>query len=150
MTQRALPQKLGLKPGYRLLVLHAPVGSEALFAPLPEGAVLALIEEPAGAGDSSAAPGIFDCVLAFVRDRADLDRQAAAAVGALKPGGLLWFAYPKISAKRRSDINRDAGWDRLTERGLRPVAAIAVDATWSALRFRPTADVQPGQRPPAR
>ena len=47
---------------------------------------------------------------------------------------MLWIAYPKGN---RSDINRDTLWPYLTEYNMRPITQIAVDETWSALRFRP-------------
>jgi hypothetical protein len=35
-----------------------------------------------------------------------------------------------------SDLTRDEGWAPLFDAGLRPVRQIAIDDTWSALRFR--------------
>jgi uncharacterized protein (DUF1810 family) len=81
-------------------------------------------------------------VQVFAHAQADVRRFAATALQALKPGGWLWFAYPKISSGARSDITRDHGWDDLTQAGLRPVTLIALDATWSVLRFRPTSEVK--------
>jgi hypothetical protein len=43
-------------------------------------------------------------------------------------------AYPKGG---RADINRDSLWPILAEDGFRPVSQVALDDTWSALRFRP-------------
>ena len=63
-------------------------------------------------------------------------------MGALKLGGLLWFSYPKKSSKVETDITRDVGWDALGSTGLRPVTQVAIDDTWSALRFRPVVDVK--------
>jgi hypothetical protein len=37
----------------------------------------------------------------------------------------------------RSDINRDSLWPIVADRiGMRPITQIALDETWSALRFR--------------
>lgn len=38
--------------------------------------------------------------------------------------------------------NRDKGWDTVKNLGLRPVSQIAIDETWSALRFRPVERVR--------
>ncbi|MGX1778638.1 hypothetical protein ACWIGW_41480 [Nocardia brasiliensis] len=46
----------------------------------------------------------------------------------------VWVAYPKGN---RTDINRDTLHLLLVDYGLRPVAQVAIDETWSALRFRP-------------
>ena len=40
------------------------------------------------------------------------------------------------------DITRDRGWDSFAKEGWRPVSLIAIDDTWSALRFRPLAEVR--------
>ena len=37
----------------------------------------------------------------------------------------------------KTDITRDRGWEPVTAGGLRPVTQIAIDETWSALRWRP-------------
>jgi hypothetical protein len=77
----------------------------------------------------------------FVANKAELGRLAPVALAALRPGGLLWIAYPKKSAKTGADITRDEGWDVIVAAGLRPVTQIAIDDMWSALRFRPVAEV---------
>jgi hypothetical protein len=78
-----------------------------------------------------------DFVQLFVRDSAELAQHAPAALAAIKPDGVLWIAYPKQSAKVKTDITRDRGWEPVIAAGLRPVTQIAVDETWSALRWRP-------------
>ena len=37
-----------------------------------------------------------------------------------------------------TDLTRDEGWQLTTQAGYRPIRQIAIDATWSALRFRPS------------
>lgn len=73
--------------------------------------------------------------------KAELAQHRAIALQALKPGGLLWFAYPKKSSGLKTDITRDVGWDAVTQAGLKGVAQVAIDETWSALRFRPVEEV---------
>jgi len=47
------------------------------------------------------------------------------------------MSYPKkSSAKYRSDLSRDDSWRELGDLGFEPVRQVAVDADWSALRFR--------------
>jgi len=52
-----------------------------------------------------------------------------------------WVAYPKGG---RADINRDTLWPILAEHAFRPIGQVALDETWSALRFRP---IKPGEAP---
>ena len=128
----ALAGKLRVKPGARVLLVNAPPGYAARLDPLPEGAEVA--ETP---------DGEFDVVQAFVKDRLDVERYAEPAIRSLRRGGALWFAYPKQASKVATDLTRDKGWDIVARAGLRPVAQVSVDDVWSALRFRPTADVKP-------
>ncbi|HEY2601580.1 MAG TPA: hypothetical protein VGI67_08495 [Thermoleophilaceae bacterium] len=75
--------------------------------------------------------------LAFVSASADVPGQLAALTNAAaEPSGLAWGAYPKKSSGIETDVTRDHGWDALYEAGLQPVRQIAIDDTWSALRFR--------------
>ncbi len=131
MAEMTLAKKLGLKPGLRASVLNAPKGFWERLDPLPERVEL-----------KESLTGTFDCVLAFTRDQATLHRDGLAALAATKPGGLVWLAYPKQSAKLKTDITRDRGWDAVLAAGWRPVSLISIDDTWSALRFRPEADVK--------
>jgi hypothetical protein len=50
-------------------------------------------------------------------------------------GGALWVAYPK-AGQLGTDLNRDSLARVLQAAGLEPVAQIAVDDVWSALRFK--------------
>jgi hypothetical protein len=126
MTDNALIKKLQLKPGLQALFLNAPTGYVESLGPLPEG--VALADGPAGT---------LGFVQLFVRDRAELAEHAPAALAAIRPDGVLWIAYPKQSAKVKTDLTRDHGWEPVTVAGLRPVTQIAIDETWSALRWRP-------------
>ncbi len=45
----------------------------------------------------------------------------------------LWACYPKAN---QTDINRDTLWPIFMEYRLRPNGVAALDATWSAMRYR--------------
>lgn len=132
MAASSLEHKLQMKPESRVLVLDAPSGYLERLDAVAE-------TEPRE-------DGAYDVVQVFVKDRLDVERRAAAALRALRPGGALWFAYPKRSSGVATDLTRDRGWDVVAHAGLRPVAQVAVDEVWSALRFRPTEDVRPRPR----
>jgi hypothetical protein len=131
MADSALSKRLGIKAGHRVLLLNAPSGYTGVLDDLPEGSTL-----------STSVDGVYDVVLAFVHNRADIDRVAAEAMAASKPGGSLWFAYPKKTSKVKTDISRDVGWDALFSAGWEIVAQISIDDTWSAGRFRPSSLVK--------
>lgn len=111
-----LARKLQLAPGQLIAVVAAP----------PDAALDGLPVDPAGTA-----------LLVFVRMLADLDApDAAAAVAAAREDRLAWLAYPKGGALG-TDLNRDRLAAAVIERGAHPVRQVAIDGTWSALRFRP-------------
>jgi hypothetical protein len=125
MPQSALSEKLQVKTGCRIAVLGAPPGYLDLLAPLPEGVRVA-----------DALSGQYDIVHAFFEKLDDLLAAVDSLKAALVDGGILWISYPKLTAKRGSDLNRDLIWKALGERGLKAVSQIAVDDVWSAMRFK--------------
>ncbi|MDI3289700.1 YdeI/OmpD-associated family protein [Polyangium sp. 15x6] len=129
-SQSLLSKKLQIKPSTRVLVLGAPNGRAELLEPLPEGASV-----------SRTARGSFDVVLFFVEKVKELEKGGSKAISAVRDGGVLWIAYPKKSSKVETDLTRDVGWNVIDEAGWGGVAQVAIDETWSALRFKPEATV---------
>ena len=75
--------------------------------------------------------------IAFVTRRKEVDRAARKLIKKAAVDAILWFAYPKGTSKTiKSEINRDTGWDVLRSAGFDTVRLVAIDADWSALRFR--------------
>lgn len=122
MNISGILRKLKYKEGYAALLMNAP----------PE------YSEVTGAigADTEPGKGKYDFALVFVSSRTEVDTFGLKAAGALKYDGVLWMAYPKGKSQAKADIGRDHGWDTLSGLGLRPVSLVALDETWSALRFR--------------
>jgi len=75
--------------------------------------------------------------LAFAITQAEVDTVAKRLVKAADGDAILWMIYPKgTSRKYKCDFNRDTGWKVLEKAGFAPVRMVAIDADWSALRFR--------------
>lgn len=129
MSDSSMAKKLGMKPYHKVLALNALDNYEEMLGPLPEG-----VQVDTGKDGGKEA---YDVVHAFVRSKTDVDKCASAALMSLKPGGLLWFSYPKKSSKVKTDISRDTGWESLNKAGWQNIAQVSVDDTWSAGRFRP-------------
>jgi hypothetical protein len=126
MAEKTIAAKLLIKSG--TAVWATPADELARIGPLPEGVTHA------------SAPAEAATAIVFAAHEAAL-RQALAEHGAeLGRVGTLWIAYPKGG---RSDLNRDTLWPIVSELGLRPIAQVAIDETWSALRFRPLAPGEP-------
>jgi hypothetical protein len=108
-------EKLGWTPGAAAHVVARPDGLDAI----PD--------------ERTAEP---ELILAFIHSVAEVGPCLAEALPLYRRGGRLWFAYPKKTGAIRTDITRDHGWEPLREAGLVAVTQVAIDDTWSALRFR--------------
>ena len=115
-----LAVKLQLKPGQRV---------EGALVPDPIASELTVIG--AGGDDSEGA-----ALLVFATDRCTLEEHRTQIVEAVNRGRLTWVSYPK-AGQLGTDLNRDSLAALLAESGIQPVRQIAIDAVWSALRFRP-------------
>jgi hypothetical protein len=129
MTDTAVAGKLRIKEGDRVWVSDASRAS--LVGGLPAGASIVTDRVP-NAGTAVA--------LVVADDEATLRAVLDDRVEALAAVPALWIAYPKGN---RADINRDSLWPILAEHGLRPITQVALDDTWSALRFRPLRPDEP-------
>jgi hypothetical protein len=79
----------------------------------------------------------YEFLILFVRLVSEVELLAPKAIHNLISDGILWFAYPKKGSKKlKSDIDRDHGWEILSDRGLDKVRLVSLDPDWSALRFR--------------
>lgn len=75
--------------------------------------------------------------LVFINDNKEFLSFLKTGLKNVEPDGVLWFAYPKGTSKIKTDINRDTIRITGEEFGMTTVAAISIDDTWSALRFKP-------------
>lgn len=125
MTDKGLVKKLQIKPENKVGMMNAPVGFAAALGTLPEGVTLV----------TGIKPGL-DVALLFAQDSEVLKRDAAATLSALNPTGIFWIAYPKKTSSLKTDLTRDEGWKVIEPLGLTGVASIALDDTWTALRWK--------------
>lgn len=73
----------------------------------------------------------------FATKQQEVDAGMRALAPKLEGDATLWIAYPKGSSKKYTcDFNRDTGWTEVGKAGFEPVRQVAIDADWSALRFR--------------
>lgn len=122
---RPLAQKLGIRAGHRVCVLHAPAGfAEHGLEGLPDDVEM-LDHLVDGA----------DVVVAFHRERATLEAERVAATAAILPAGAWWVCWPKRAARVPTDLTEDVVRDVALPHGLVDTRVCAIDATWSGLRL---------------
>ncbi|MCO6452522.1 MAG: hypothetical protein J5I90_17210 [Caldilineales bacterium] len=122
----SLTKKLRIQSDQRLLVLNPPTGFLSTLGDLPADVIIT--DQPA--------PG-HEAVIVFVKDSTEFGQLIPQAIQSVVHDGILWVCYPKKTGAIPSDLSRDVVWEMMNDTGLRPVMQIAVDETWSALRFRP-------------
>ena len=120
MSTRTVAARLLIKPNTSIWSTH-PERLDLIGA-LPEG-----VDQVAGIDEATTA-------LLFADSEASLRATVVSFGNHLTTPPFVWFLYPKGG---RADINRDTLWPIVAEYGVRPITQIAVDDTWSALRFRP-------------
>lgn len=134
-------KKLNWKGEDEIVVVDAPASFE------PE---LAALDGVRVVRDPSKAKAI-RFALAFVTRQDELDRLAAELTARAEGDAILWFCYPKQSSRRYTcEFHRDSGWAALGTAGFEGVRMVAIDADWSALRFRRVEFVKAMTRDPKR
>ncbi len=120
-------RKLNLKDQSAIVVVNAPESFESELKSLENVSVHRKVSDVKA----------IDFALAFVTKQKEVDTAARAIGKKAKGDAVVWFAYPKTSSKKyQCEFNRDSGWGKLGKQGFEPVRQVAIDADWSALRFR--------------
>jgi hypothetical protein len=119
-----LIQKLGIKPGHRLLLVQPPADFESTLGALPADAILA-------------APTAkqLDVVLLFVGSLAELKKRFAPLSKRLVANGAFWVCWPKKASGVTTDLTENVVRDHGLDMGLVDVKVCAVDEIWSGLKF---------------
>lgn len=120
MSGKTLLERLQVKRERRLALVGAPPDLDAALGGLDRRAEVARA----------------DVVLLFARDQVSLSQALPAMLAAARPDAILWLAYPKLSSALADDLSRDVIHAIAPGYGLATVAAVAVDADWSALRLK--------------
>lgn len=120
-------KKLNLGSNDTILILNSPQSFEAELSQLDGVTVLrtatSKLKEP--------------FVIGFAITQGELDLVSSTIIRVTDGDAVVWMAYPKGSSKiYKCDFNRDTGWTVLGDAGFEPVRQVAIDADWSALRFR--------------
>jgi hypothetical protein len=120
-------EKLNLGSRQEIVVLNAPESFQPELARLP---VITIHRYAESAPEA-------EFWLAFVTQKSEVERLAPQIARRAKGDAIVWFAYPKGTSKKYTcDFNRDTGWASVKKAGFDTVRAVAIDADWTALRFR--------------
>jgi hypothetical protein len=77
-----------------------------------------------------------DFALVFAVNRNQLSNILRDVFPALHCNSKLWIAYPKVTSKIASDLNRHSSWQALNDSEYETVNQIALDHVWTAMLFK--------------
>jgi hypothetical protein len=121
---RSVVQKLGIKPGFRIFVDHAPAAYGEIVGPLPDGVTLAARLKPP-----------LDMVHVFAIRAAGLAAKLSGYRDAICPDGMIWVSWPKKASGVATELSDVVVRDAALPLGLVDIKVCAIDDTWSGLKF---------------
>jgi len=118
-----LVKKLGIKPGFNIAFVNAPLN----FAKE--------LDLPAEVAINSRSGEPLDFVQLFVKSEKELQTKFSEYARKLNPAGMLWVSWPKKSSGVVTDVSEDMVRAIGLAAGLVDVKICAVDDVWSGLKF---------------
>ena len=119
-----LIQKIGIKPGHRIILRNQPHSFLKDLGPLPDGAE-----------HTDKLNGKANVVVCFTDRKAELEKNFPSLAAKLVPDGMLWISWPKKASGLPTDLTEDVVRKVGLASGLVDVKVCAIDDTWSGLKF---------------
>jgi hypothetical protein len=121
---KPIVQKLGIKPGFRIFVGHAPSGYSDIVGKLPDDVTVAVRLKPP-----------LDMVHVFATEAAGLAGKLRLYRAAIAPDGMIWVSWPKKASGVATDLTDVVVRDTALPLGLVDIKVCAIDEVWSGLKF---------------
>lgn len=77
-----------------------------------------------------------DLALVFAVSENQLNGILNDIMPALKEDSKLWVAFPKLTSKIVTDLNRESSWNKLVESGYESMEQVSLDHVWNATQFK--------------
>jgi hypothetical protein len=77
-----------------------------------------------------------DFALVFAVSENQLNGILSDIMPALKEDSKLWVAYPKLTSKITTDLNRETSWNKLAQAEYENVEQVSLDHVWHASFFK--------------
>lgn len=126
MSNLTLLEKLQLQDEKSMLIQGLPSSIEKQFAKLSYAKnVTPLVKNRK-----------VDFALVFAINQNQLINIMKEVSTALHDASKLWVAYPKVTSKIVSDLNRESSWDYFIQNNYESTTLIDLDHMWSAMQFK--------------
>lgn len=122
-SETPLVKKLGIKPGFNIAFVNAPVDFFDELTLPQDIKVNSRTQKP------------LDFVLLFVKSEKDLKKEFSQHAKRLGPAGMIWVAWPKKSSGVTTDLSFNNVQAIGLATGLVDVKICAVNEVWSGLKF---------------
>ena len=119
-----LAKKLGIKQGFKVMLINAPDHYMELFTDMPSDVYFESDETFKK-----------DLIHFFTSKNDELLTQLPGLKTMIKPNGMIWVSWPKKASRVLSDVTEDLIRDLAFRIGLVDVKVCAVDETWSGLKL---------------
>ena len=123
-SKRSLVDKLGIKAGYKILLINPPANYDGMLGLLPENVRV-----------FSETQGPIDFIQFFTAERSELEKRFSDLKNALALNGMLWISWPKGASKVKTDLNENVVREIALKNGLVDVKVCAIDDVWSGLKL---------------
>jgi DUF3052 family protein len=122
-SETPLVRKLGIKPGFNIAFVNAPVDFFDELTLPQDIKVNSRTQKP------------LDFVLLFVKSEKDLKKEFSRHAKRLEPAGMIWVAWPKKSSGVTTDLSFNNVQAIGLATGLVDVKICSVNEVWSGLKF---------------
>ncbi len=126
--ENGLLKKLLFKPGFKVLIDHAPNNFNAILGDTSSIKIIEAETEP------------YQGMLLFAKNSIELNG-LLERFGAKINDQIVWIAYPKKNSGIDTDLKMEK-WNELEKYKLTPCASAAIDQVWTGLRIKPIAAVK--------
>jgi hypothetical protein len=79
-----------------------------------------------------------DFALVFAVSENQLNGILHDIMPALKSESKLWVAFPKLTSKIVTDLNRESSWSKLADANYESIEQVSLDHVWNATQFKKT------------
>ena len=121
---KAVVQKLGVKPGFRIFAAGLRGAYSDVVGKLPaDVTIVSRLKAP------------LDMVHVFATEAAGLAEKLVSYREAIAPDGMVWVSWPKKTSGVATDLSDVVVRDTALALGLVDIKVCAIDEVWSGLKF---------------
>ena len=120
----SLVKKLGIKDGFKLLLVNEPDYYLQLFQDFP--ATVEIVKTPT--------TGV-NIIHYFTKEALELQNDIVGLKNGIKQNGMIWISWPKKASKVATDLDEDIIRRIALQNGLVDIKVCAIDEIWSGLKL---------------